>query len=109
MMTRSNPATEEARPPASEVISLEEALRAYTIDAAYQIRLEEITGSIEVGKRADLIVLDRDIFELTPDEVWDTQVLFTMMNGNVVFRVEEDEEDEEEYEEFNELEMGVDD
>lgn len=83
-MTRSNPGTEESRPPDSERLSLEESLRAYTIDAAYQLRLEDKIGSIEVGKRADLIVIDRDIFALTPDEIWDTNVLLTMMNGRVV-------------------------
>ena len=85
-MTRSTPDTDEAAPPLDEVLTLEESLRAYTIDAAYQLRLEDKIGSLEVGKRADLIVLDRDIFELMPDEIWDTQVLGTMMNGSFVHR-----------------------
>ncbi len=84
-MTRSTPDTDEHMPPLSEVITLEEALRAYTIDAAYQLRLEDKIGSLEVGKRADLIVLDQDIFELTPDEIWNTNVLTTMLNGRIVY------------------------
>lgn len=85
-MTRSTPETEEHMPRLSEVLSLEESLKAYTIDAAYQLRLEDKIGSIEVGKRADMIVIDRDIFELasTPDEIWDTNVLATMSNGRIV-------------------------
>ena len=82
-MTRSTPDTDEHMPNLSEAISLEEALKAYTIDAAYQLRLEDKIGSIEVGKRADMIVIDQDIFELTPDEIWNTQVLTTMMNGRI--------------------------
>lgn len=88
-MTRSTPDTDEHMPSLNEVISLEEALRAYTIDAAYQMRMEEVIGSLEVGKRADLIVIDRDIFQLTPDEIWDTQVLTTMVNGRVVYIADE--------------------
>ena len=84
-MTRSTPDTDEQVPPLGEILTLEESLRAYTIDAAYQLRMEDKIGSVEVGKRADLIVIDRDIFSLTPDEIWDTKVLSTMVNGKVVY------------------------
>lgn len=84
-MTRSTPDTDEHMPPLREVIMLEEALKAYTIDAAYQLRMEDKIGSLEVGKRADLIVIDRNIFNLSPDEIWDTKVLSTMMNGQIVY------------------------
>ena len=83
-MTRSTPETEEFMPRLSEALTLEESLKAYTINAAYQLRLEEKIGSIEEGKRADMIVIDRDIFKLEPDEIWDTNVLVTMMNGRIV-------------------------
>ena len=83
-MTRSNPGQAESLPPASERLSLEQAIRAYTIDAAYLLDAEGYIGSIEVGKRADLIVIDRNLFELTPDEIAETDVLVTMMNGRVV-------------------------
>ena len=59
-------------------------IRAYTIDAAYHLRWDNIIGSIEVGKRADIIVLDRNPFESTTDEIVEINVLATMMNGKVV-------------------------
>ncbi len=83
-MTRSRVGEDESLPPASEKLTLEDAIRAYTADAAYQVRMGEIIGSIEVGKRADLIVIDRDIFNIKPDKIAETNVLVTMMNGKVV-------------------------
>jgi predicted amidohydrolase YtcJ len=65
-------------------LTLEEAIKAYTIDAAYHLRWDNIIGSIEVAKRADLIVLDRNPFESTTDEIAEINVLATMMNGKVV-------------------------
>jgi predicted amidohydrolase YtcJ len=62
---------------------LDEALRANTIGAAYQAGLDSKVGSIEVGKLADLIVLDRNIFEIPPQEIHKTKVAMTVMNGNV--------------------------
>jgi len=44
-------------------------IRAYSIESAYAIRWDDIIGSIEVGKRADLIVVDRNLFEITTDEI----------------------------------------
>lgn len=83
-MTRSRVGEDESLPLASEKLTLEDAIRAYTADAAYQVRMEDILGSIEVGKRADLIVIDRDIFNIERDEIPETNVLITMMNGKVV-------------------------
>ena len=83
-MTRSNPGQTASLPPESERLTLEDAIRAYTITGAYLLDAEKYIGSIEVGKRADLIVLDRNPFESTPDEIAETNVLATMMNGKVV-------------------------
>ena len=82
-MTRSKVGEDESLPPASEKLTLEDAIRAYTADAAYQIRMEKIIGSIEVDKRADIIVIDKDIFDVAPDEIPETNVLITMMNGKI--------------------------
>ncbi len=57
----------------------------YTRNAAYIMRLEDKTGSIEVGKRADLIVLDRNLFEIPVTEINQAQVLLTIMDGKTVY------------------------
>lgn len=66
-------------------ISVEEALRAYTIDAAYASFDERIKGSLEVGKLADFVILDRDIFKVPPEKIKDVKVLKTIVGGKVVF------------------------
>lgn len=65
--------------------SLEAALRAYTIEPARLLRQEELTGSIEVGKAADLVVLDRDLFAVDADEIAQAQVEATLLEGEVVY------------------------
>ncbi len=67
-----------------ERITLPEAIAAFTINAAYTNRLDKDTGSIEVGKRADLVVLDRNLFEIPPAELSDTKVLVTLFEGRPV-------------------------
>ncbi|SIQ13422.1 amidohydrolase [Aquipseudomonas alcaligenes] len=66
--------------------NLEAAIRAYTLDAAYTLRQEESTGSLEVGKQADLLVLDRDIFKLPPAQIGQARVLWTLLGGEEVYR-----------------------
>ncbi|MGQ0796576.1 MAG: amidohydrolase, partial [Methanobacteriota archaeon] len=61
-----------------ERIDLWDALAAFTIDAAYVNGQEDLTGSIEEGKLADLIVPDRDLFAIEPTEIASTQVLLTL-------------------------------
>jgi len=67
-----------------ERIGLPEALAAFTINAAYTNRDDANTGSLEVGKRANLAVLDRNLFDIPPTEISDTQVLVTMFEGKAV-------------------------
>ncbi|HUG03815.1 MAG TPA: amidohydrolase [Steroidobacteraceae bacterium] len=69
---------------AAESIQLPEAIAAFTINAAYVNRLEKETGSIEAGKRADLAVLDRNLFDIPPAELSDTKVLVTLFEGKAV-------------------------
>lgn len=61
------------------------ALRAITMNAAAQLRLDDQLGSIEIGKFADLIVLDRNFMQVAPEELAFTQVLLTMVGGKVVW------------------------
>jgi predicted amidohydrolase YtcJ len=73
-----------SRPPlpaADERISLEEGLRANTMGAAYQAWLDGKVGSIEVGKLADLIVLDRNLFEIPPHEIHAAKMVMTVVAG----------------------------
>ncbi len=68
-----------------EAVTRQEALRGFTLDAAYAAFMEDRVGSLEVGKRADFVVLDRDIMEVPAEEIPRTQVLETWLDGRVVF------------------------
>ncbi len=68
----------------SEAIGLPEALAAFTINAAYTNRIDDRTGSIEVGKLADLIVLDRNPFEIPAAELSDVRPLVALLEGKAV-------------------------
>ena len=68
-----------------ERISVADAIAAYTINGAYLMRQESETGSIEVGKAGDLIVLDRNLFEIAPSRIGRTEVLATWLAGELVF------------------------
>jgi hypothetical protein len=88
-MTRRDPGDADSTPMLSDqALELEDLLAAYTINAAYQLHQEDLTGSIEVGKRGDLVVLDRNLFDTPPDEIGETQVLMTMLEGEVIHRAE---------------------
>jgi len=56
-----------------------------TLNAAYSIFAEDSIGSLEVGKLADLIVIDRDLFAIDPMQISDTQVLRTYFSGRLVY------------------------
>jgi len=66
-------------------LSLDDTLRAYTLGAAFAGRREKTEGSIETGKLADLIVIDRNLFLIEPTEIGKTEVLMTMVGGKVVY------------------------
>ncbi|RKE84728.1 hypothetical protein DFO46_1500 [Rhizobium sp. AG855] len=66
-------------------LDIKTAIRAFTINAAYSLRLENVTGSIEVGKVADLIVIDRNLLTIPGEEIADTKVLLTVLGGKQVY------------------------
>ncbi len=69
---------------AEQAVTLEEALRIYTLNGALALRLGEVTGSVEVGKSADFIVLDRNLFEVPIDDVGETEVTMTFFEGRLL-------------------------
>jgi predicted amidohydrolase YtcJ len=69
-----------------EAISVMEAIKVFTINAAYSGFEEDIKGSIEPGKLADLIVLEEDILTVDSDKIKDIQVDYTIVNGEIVYQ-----------------------
>ena len=85
MITRKDPYGQASAALAPEqAISLADALIIFTRNGARAMRMEKDSGSIEVGKSADLIVLDRNLFDIAPEQISDTQVLETLFEGRVV-------------------------
>jgi len=85
-VTRQDPWTNEG--PllnADEKVDLATMIEAYTINGAYQMKLDDVQGSIEVGKRADLVVLDRNLFEISASEISEARVTMTIFNGKTVY------------------------
>jgi len=68
-----------------ERLTLEEAIRGFTLGSAYANHLDDETGSIETGKLADLIVIDRDLFAPDAGPIADAKVLLTVVGGTTVF------------------------
>lgn len=67
-------------------LSREETLRIFTRDAAYSAHQEDVLGTLEAGKWADFILIDRDIFEVDASEIWQTEVLETWVAGEKVYQ-----------------------
>ena len=68
-----------------EAISIMDALKAYTLNAAYLEGNETTKGSVEPGKLADFVILDRDITKVNPEEILKARVLVTIVGGEVVY------------------------
>ena len=71
---------------ASQRISLDQAIDLFTVNSARQLGRRSALGSIEVGMLADLVVVDRNPFEIPITEVHDIEVLMTLIEGEVVYR-----------------------
>ncbi len=70
---------------ADEKLTVEEAVRMYTVNGAFLSLEEEEKGTLETGKLADFVVLDRDIYEIDPTDIKNTRVVMTIMDGKIVF------------------------
>ena len=73
---------------ASQALTLDEALRAHTITAAYALRMEDRVGSIEPGKLADLVVVDADLAATSAEEISSLDVWLTVLDGGIVHALE---------------------
>jgi len=71
-----------------ERLSREEALQGFTLDAAYSVFLDQEVGSLEVGKRADLVVYESDPMTIPAPELRDVQIDYTLVGGEIVHRRE---------------------
>ena len=69
-------------------LSREAVLRAITMNSSYELHQDTATGSIEVGKLADLIVLDRNVLSIPAEEIADVKVLQTVVGGKVVYQAD---------------------
>jgi len=68
-----------------QALTVEELVKIYTINAAWSLRIENVTGSIEEGKSADMIILNHNLFEIAPTEIHNTKVLSTIFKGKEVY------------------------
>lgn len=71
-----------------ECISFKDAIKALTINAAYELHYDDAAGSIELNKSADFILLDRDLENTPVDMIYDTKVLETVFKGKTVYKAE---------------------
>jgi predicted amidohydrolase YtcJ len=72
------------RPPEDERLPLEDLVKGYTLSGAYQVRMDRKLGSIEVGKLADLVVLDKNLFDVDRYEISNLSPSAVLLEGRVV-------------------------
>jgi len=70
----------------NQTVSVIDMLRFYTINGAKEMFMEKTIGSIEVGKKADMVVLTQDITKIKPDDISETEVVSTIFNGKIVYQ-----------------------
>lgn len=71
---------------APQELTLAKAIKAYTLNGAYVMRQENKVGSIEVGKLADFVILDKNLFNIEPNTINQTKVVTTVFNGEVIYQ-----------------------
>jgi predicted amidohydrolase YtcJ len=70
-------------------ITVEEAVRAYTVGSAYAEFADQVKGTLTPGKLADVVILTKDIFKIDPKEIQDVKVVMTIVDGRVVYEAHE--------------------
>ncbi len=75
---------EEIRPPENQQLSIDQLIAGYTLNGAYQLRMENEIGSIETGKLADLVVLNENLFDVDRDKIWKIKPTAVLMEGKVI-------------------------
>jgi hypothetical protein len=77
---------DEVMPEPGQRVNLGDLIRSYTLNGAYMLRRENRIGSIKVGKQADLVVLDRNLFDVPAHDIHKVRVMLTLMDGKVTAR-----------------------
>ena len=85
LVTRRNPYEKNNDEPLGDPISLEDAIRVMTLGGAYSIRKANELCSIEKGKAADMVVLNRTLFEIDPNSIIGSKVVYTIFAGKIVY------------------------
>jgi predicted amidohydrolase YtcJ len=85
--TRQSPNTDNApiQPGKHERLDIATLIKGYTLDGAYQLHMEDKIGSIEVGKKADFVILDKNLFNVDKYDIHKVQVIQTILSGNTVY------------------------
>lgn len=90
-VTRALPDGAPATTCPEERITLKEAIDSFTKGGAYSLGREQELGTIESGKLADIVVLDKNLFSINTAQILDTSPLMTIMNGRIVYHVNQKE------------------
>lgn len=72
--------------PENQKLSLQSCLEAYTVNAAYQLHMENKLGQLKEGAYADITVFEKDMFKIEPEEILNDKVIMTIFDGRVVYR-----------------------
>ena len=72
----------------TEKLTVAELLKGYTYGSAYGVSREEELGTLEVGKLADIIIVDRNLFQVSPNQIRQAKVDMTIMDGNIIYQRE---------------------
>ncbi len=73
---------------AEQKIALEEAIKGYTLSAAFAEFSEHLKGSLEEGKLADVVILDQNLFDISPEKILETKILMTVLDGEIVYKTQ---------------------